>query len=97
MKWWKRVFSYMIEVAALNAYIIQKDGMPPSEHNKHDYLEFRYSLLEELLGSYSGREIVVGRPRSLEHQQTLRLDTTKSHLPIVDGPKRDCVVCTKAG
>ena len=25
-KWWKRVFSYIIEVAALNAYIIQKHG-----------------------------------------------------------------------
>ena len=39
-KWWKRVFSYMIEVATMNGYIIPKDGMPPSECSKHDYLEF---------------------------------------------------------
>ena len=87
----------MIEVASLNAYIIQKDGMPPSERSKHDYLEFRYALMEELIGSYCSRARVAGRPRSLEHQQALRLDATKPHLPIVDGPKRDCVVCTKAG
>ena len=94
--WWKRVFSYMIEVASLNAYIIQKDGMPPSERSKHDYLKFRYALMEELIGSYSSRARVAGRPHSLEHQQALRLDVTKSHLPIVGGPKRECVVCTKA-
>ena len=27
-KWWKRVFSYIVEVAALNAYTILKDGLP---------------------------------------------------------------------
>ena len=80
----------MIEVAFLNAYIIQKDGMPPSERSKHDYLDIRYTLMEELNGSYSHRARVAGRPRSLEHQQALRSDTTKSHHPIVDCPKRDC-------
>ena len=55
----------MIEVAALNGYIIQKDGIPPSERNKRDYLGFHYTLLEELIGSYSGR------PHSLENQQAL--------------------------
>ena len=91
-KWWKRVFSYIIEVSALNAYIVQKDGRPPSEHGKHDYLEFSYALAEELIGSFSSRSRQVGRPRSLEHQQEVRLD---SYLPVVDGPKRQCVVCLK--
>ena len=65
----------MIEVAALNA-----------ERSKHDYLEFRYALMEELIDS-SSRARIAGRPHPLEHQQALRLHTTKS---IVDGPKRDC-------
>ena len=96
-KWWKRVFSYIIEVAALNAYIIQKHGRPPSEHHKkkHDYLEFRYALAEELIGSFTCRTARVGRSRSLEQQQALCLDSSKSHLPLIDGPKRDCVVCLK--
>ena len=34
------MFGYVIEVAAWNAYIIQKEGRPP-EHNEHDYLQFR--------------------------------------------------------
>ena len=75
--WWKRVFSYMTETAALNA-----------ERSQHKYLKFRYALMEELIGSYSSRARVAGRPRSLEHQQALHLDKTTSHLPIADGPKR---------
>ena len=94
-KWWKRVFGYVIEVAALNAYIIQKDGRPASEHNKHDYLEFRVALAEELIGSFSSRQVPVGRPRSVEHQQALRLDTSKDHLPIMEDTVHQCVVCNK--
>ena len=93
-KWWRGAFSYISEVAALNSYIIHKDGMPPSEQKKYDYLDFRYALAEELIGSFSSRARA-GRPRSLDHQQAPRLDSSKSHLTIIDGPKRECVVCQK--
>lgn len=36
--------------------------------------------MEELIGSHSSRARVAGRHRSPEHQQALRLDTTKSQL-----------------
>ena len=96
-KWWKRVFGYAIEVAALNAYIIQKDGRPPSERSKHDYLEFRVALAEELIGSFTSRQLPAGRPRSVNHQQTLRLDPSKGHLPVLADSQRQCVVCNKVG
>ena len=69
-KWWKRVFGYVVEVAALNAYVIQKDGYLPAERKKHDYLEFRVALAEELIGSFCSRQHI-GRPRSHDHQQVL--------------------------
>ena len=94
-KWWKREFGYVIEVAALNAYVIQKEGRPPSERSKHDYLEFRVALAEELIGSFTSRQVPVGHPRSAEHQQTLRLDTSKGDLPIVEDSVHDCAVCCK--
>ena len=53
-KWWKRVFGYVVEVAALNAYVIQKDGYLPAERKKHDYLEFRVALAEEHLPTIDG-------------------------------------------
>ena len=94
-KWWKRVFGYVIEVAALNAYIIQKEGRPTSDRSKHDYLDFRVALAEELIGTFSSRQVPAGRPRSVDHQQTLRLDPSKGHLPIVEDSVHDCVVCCK--
>ena len=94
-KWWKRVFWYVVEVAALNAYIIHRAGYPSSERSKHDYLEFRVDLAEELIGTFTSRQRSVGRPRSLEHQQELRLDSSKGHLPLVDDSVHECAVCCK--
>ena len=56
----------MVKEKALNAYIIQKHGPPPSEHTKHDYLEFKYALAKELIGSFGSRTARVGRPCSIE-------------------------------
>ena len=96
-KWWKRIFSYMVLVSCLNAYIILRDGLPPSERKKYAYLTFRYSRFEELIGSFTSRTRPVGRPRSIDNQEALQLDATKNHLPIVDRCNRDCVVCKKVG
>ena len=70
-------------------------GYPPADRKKHDYLEFRLQLAEELIGSFTSRTRAVGRPRSLEHQQAVRLDSTKSHLPVFSDISHDCVVCSR--
>ena len=71
--------------------------MPPSEQKKYDYQKFRIALLEEIIGSFSSRARTTGRPRSLEHQQTLRFDKSHLHLVINTGTERDCVFfCKKA-
>ena len=56
---------------------------------------FSRFFTEELIGSFTSRQRAVGPPRSLEHQQILMLDSTQSHLPIIDRPSRKCVVCNK--
>ncbi len=94
-KWWKRVFSYVVEVAALNGYIIYKSGLSSSESRRYNYLKYCVSLAEELIGSFSSRPLGTGRPRSLDHQQILRLDVTKGHLPVFASKAHECVVCTK--
>ena len=89
-KWWKRVFAYLLEVSILNAYVLQKFKTGETEK---DFLSFRLALATQLVGTY--RRSHSGRPRSLEHKQLLRLDTTRSHLPECVASKRDCVVCSK--
>ena len=60
IKWRRQVFSYMIEVTALNVYIIQKDGRPPLESDKHDYLQFCCAVEEEFTWSFRSRAARVG-------------------------------------
>lgn len=93
-KWWKRVFSYLIEVAALNGYIMYKAGLPCSQHRSFDYLKYRVNLAEELIGTFSSRP-AMGRSRNHDNLQALRLDLSKSHLPEMESNPRLCVVyCT---
>lgn len=84
-KWWKRVFSYLVEVASLNAYVLDK---------QRDYLKFRLALAEELVGSYRGRTRI-GHPRSLNQMDVTRLDVSQGHWPELADMKRRCVVCIK--
>ena len=91
-KWWKRVFSYLVEVAALNAYVLEKHTRIGT--NKRDYLAFRLALAEELVGSFRGRSRV-GRPRSLDQLDVTRMDASRGHLPELGSSLLDCVVCLK--
>ena len=89
-KWWKKVFSYIIECALLNAYLLEKD-LEPELHNpsmrgrkKRDYLGFRLDVAEQLIGSHTLR-LQSGRPSRLDtadSTKTPRLDTSLWHYPI---------------
>lgn len=88
VKWWKRVFSYLVEVCALNAYLLGK--FIPLGQPRSRYLKFRITLAEQLVGSFTSRA-PIGRPRrSLPCQ---RLDITLGHWSEVGDDKKDCVVC----
>ena len=58
-KWWKKVFSYVIECALLNAYLLEKDLEPevhdPSvkERRKRDFSDFHLDMAEQLIGYYT--------------------------------------------
>lgn len=97
-KWWKRVFSYIVEVCALNACVLYKFAHT-NRSSREDYLAFRISLGESLVGTFTSRSLSIGRPRSLEHQQLLRLDQSRQHFPecVAQEVRRDCVVCAEVG
>ena len=60
-KWWKKVFSYIIECALLNAYLLEQYAEPtlhdPSMkgREKGDFLSFRLDVAEQLIGSHTLR------------------------------------------
>ena len=73
-KWWKRDFSYLIEVCLLNAYVLHKF----SDEVQADFLQFWLDLAVQLIGTV--RRQACGRPRSIEQTELLRLDSTKGHF-----------------
>ena len=76
-----------------NSYVLDQHGKEGDL--KRDYLSFRIELAEALIGSFTTRVRSAGRPRSTIVEEEIRLDNTKLHLPVVTGPKRDCLVCCK--
>lgn len=68
-EWWKRVFSYVIEVAARNGYIMYKAGLTSSESRTYDYLKYRAALEEELIATFSGQPSATGRLGYFENQK----------------------------
>ncbi len=58
-KWWKRVLFYLLEVAILNAYVIERayrEDHLLRGHAKRDLLSFRLELAEQLIGDHHGRK-----------------------------------------
>ena len=96
-KWWRREFFYLLEVAILNAYILE--GSFDQRHNqigrkKRDLLAFRIELAEALIGTFRGKRRA-GQPRIVSDDA--RLKPELHHLPEHSPVARDCVVCCKRG
>ena len=80
-KWWKRVFSYTIECAILNACILDSHINQP-EHwqkgrKKRDYLKFRLDLANQLIGNHTSRKLSQHRSGNRD-----RLNTDIGHWPV---------------
>ena len=98
-KWWKRVFTYIIEASILNAYILDayrppaaaddSSSSPALPHHQRDSLHFRLALANQLVGDYSGKKRV-GRP-SVSY--SLRRDRSTPHFPMSVSQKRRCTLC----
>ena len=97
-KWWKRVFSYIIECSLLNAYILKHYAQPsmysPSLQGRRrwDFLHFHLKVAEQFIGSFHFCQRS-GHPSGPEHAPPSRLDKQLGHYPIQDTKKLECVVC----
>ncbi len=92
-KWWKRVFSYILEACCQNAYVLKIYGQENKKRKDPSYLAFRLELIEHLIGTFCSKG-KRGRPRSAS-PVGIRLDASKQHLPIIAERHIECVVCNK--
>ena len=93
VKWWRKVFFWVMEVAVVNSYILHKcTSQRPLTH-----LEYRRSLVRSLAAVYvqSAPPRVPGRrkrPHTPQHGDPERLNQQPHFLER--GSQRDCSVCS---
>lgn len=56
VKWWHRIFYFLIDACIVNAYIAFKATLPPVKKNKVDQVSFRLALARQLIDGYSSRK-----------------------------------------
>ena len=88
IKWWKRVFYHMVDLALVNAHILHN----MSSDNKLTQLEFRVAVARGLLEGHdrrSRRHLHIGDPE-------LPLRLTERAFPelVPDNGRPDCRVCS---
>ena len=91
VKWWRKVFFWMLEVATVNSYILYKEesirnGVRPMSH-----LGFRHHLIDILSQPLLTMPRVRMGPRAVQSLE--RLQNT-NHFLTKGTKRKDCVVCS---
>ena len=102
MKWWRRAFFHLIDVAIVNAYILyclqkEKEGSKILSHK-----QFRVELTQELLLEAGLKPEEFNFPAETSHQELTIIRLTERHFittnieqPNGRPKQRDCVVCSE--
>lgn len=98
LKWWRRAFFHLIEIAIVNAYIMYL--VTPHTGKRMTHKEFRVQLAKELLLDTIPEEERCRGPHSSPNPPSFRL--TGRHFPAKVGQtpsgrpsQPDCVVCSR--
>ena len=90
IKWWKKVFFWLLEVSVVNSYVIYKEYCTHNKIKPMQHLAYRRNLVQltesirASAGSCPGRRC----PVSLERLQS------KPHFLTHEDKRIDCVVCS---
>ena len=82
-KWWKKIFTNLIETTILNSYIIYKESLPREDKG---FLSFRKELVGQI-GRRFRNDIPEGFRSAINTEHTL--------MKSLDGKWRNCKVCSK--
>ena len=90
VKWWKRVFVHLLDLAMVNSYILYK----AVTKSKMKQLQFRVFVAKSLT---EGLEHPRHRHHPSELDLPIRLTERAFPEPIPDGKRADCRVCSVRG
>lgn len=98
VKWWHRIFYYLIDLAIVNSFILYKESQKTSNSKPCDQLSFRLRLAKQLIDGFSSRKRR-GRPvnyvsKKFDVPNDVKYANVGSHLPIVNNNYRRCRHCS---
>ena len=93
LKWWRKMFFYLLECSTVNSYILYKKACTEAEARPLTSIDFRRSIIDDLVREHleSSNRQTVGRPRL--RPTPIRLNK-KLHLLNQRSTNRNCVVCS---
>ena len=92
VRWWRKVFFWMVEVAVVNAYILYCNHTDTQRKLSHK--SFRRELIVALCEEQ--RLVMSQLPRRQRRDQTLER-LRGSHYPDIGPVRRDCRICSVRG
>ena len=93
VKWWRKIFFWLLEVMVINAYIIYKELARRRGERPITHLAFRRKLIESLSEPIRSSASTSARPGSRASHHLERLQPVR-HYPQKGRKRRDCVVCS---
>ena len=92
IKWWRKVFFWMLEVVVVNAYIIYQDTNKRNTH-RMTHLQFRRDIIQCLVEPLlEEREVSTSVTPSVSAAATK--NPKSAHCLETRMKRRDCVVCS---
>jgi hypothetical protein len=90
LKWWQKLFFWMLEICALNSYILYKDICKEINEKPIAHLQFDKKLVIQLRGDFQLKRKPQGQQNTSKMEK--RLDG-KLHI-LGSGNKKDWRVCS---
>ena len=91
LKWWKKLFFFLMETAVVNSYILYCDRNP-NKKNRYSHLKFSIELANDLLSS-AGDVHAEQRLGPHQHPSQPAARLVERHF-MVQGGQRNCDVCS---
>ena len=95
VKWWHRIFYYLIDLAIVNAFVMSKLS---KRTGSHDQLTFRIRLARQLIGNFSNRKRKGKVPSFMSSKKQVpddvRLANVGVHIPSTGLTYRRCRHCS---
>lgn len=94
VKWWHRIFYYLLDLAIVNSYVLWKLVQP--DQSKCNHLTFRMKVARQLINGFTNRK-TLGRPPNFvksDVPEEVRLVNVGCHFPKKTLSRRRCKFCS---